>query len=161
MVEALCAARRKFVRAIKTYPTFGKGWERRISGIEAAALGVVLAAPGLVPAPAPLPDANVQSADMARATEEPKPASGAAVGTAVAAASGATATVINQTIQAPPQPLVDSVQNIGLWQQLGRQCAEFGKFVWASPVEVGVIVLLVAAVWLAPRALPLIWGRQT
>lgn len=32
LIEALCIARMKFVRGLKTWPTFGKGWTRRIMG---------------------------------------------------------------------------------------------------------------------------------
>lgn len=38
LVRDLCARRRAFLRGLGTYDTFGRGWERRVSEIEAAAL---------------------------------------------------------------------------------------------------------------------------
>lgn len=37
-ISALSAARRKFVRSLRTYGTFGRGWDRRIDEVEAKAL---------------------------------------------------------------------------------------------------------------------------
>ena len=36
-IEAYCAARLKFLKRLGTWPVFGKGWERRVNGIEAVA----------------------------------------------------------------------------------------------------------------------------
>ena len=159
LIASYMAARRGFIRQIGTYPTFGKGWERRCNGIEAACLAMVGPAPP-APAPQPLPDADAQSESQGRATGEREPASGTVVGTVVAVGTGAGATVVNQTISAPPPVLTESLTNLGLWQQVGVQAAGFGRFVLNNPVEVGVIVTLVAMVWLAPRLLPIIWSRQ-
>jgi lysozyme family protein len=159
MVAALCNARRKFVRQIRTYPVFGKGWERRIMGVEAVALAMARQAPAEKPAPQPLPEADAQSAEQARATEEAKPASNAAVGTIAVTAGGAAVGAV-QSITAPPPALTDSVTNIGLWQSIGRQCAEFGRFVLSNPIEVGIVAFFVAAVWFGPRLLPYIWSRE-
>lgn len=41
LVRALCEARRRFVRGLKIYPTFGKGWERRIRAVEVSSLAMV------------------------------------------------------------------------------------------------------------------------
>lgn len=40
-INALCDARMAFLRALKTWPTFGKGWERRVSGVRLMALAMV------------------------------------------------------------------------------------------------------------------------
>jgi len=37
-IKALCAARLSFVRGLRTFASFGKGWTRRITGIEARAV---------------------------------------------------------------------------------------------------------------------------
>lgn len=34
----LCDARMRFLRGLRTFPTFGKGWTRRVNSIEAAAI---------------------------------------------------------------------------------------------------------------------------
>lgn len=41
LITALCAARRDFLRALPTYPTFGRGWLRRIERVERAARRMV------------------------------------------------------------------------------------------------------------------------
>ncbi|MDB5502812.1 MAG: hypothetical protein JWR89_2714 [Tardiphaga sp.] len=44
LVRALCAERLAFLKALKTWPVFGRGWSRRVAGVEAAALAMVTAA---------------------------------------------------------------------------------------------------------------------
>lgn len=158
LVRALCAARRKFVRQIKTYPVFGKGWERRINGIERTALAMALDAPLDPPVVAAVPDPTI---DRAQATQEPARPSAAKIATTAAAAASGIATVAPQAIAPPPAVLTDSVTNISLWQSIGEQIASFCRFLLGHPVEVCVIAALVAAVWFGPRLLPHIWARQT
>jgi lysozyme family protein len=38
LIEAYCFVRLEFLKALKTWPTFGKGWERRVNEVEAEAL---------------------------------------------------------------------------------------------------------------------------
>jgi lysozyme family protein len=38
LISDLCARRLAFLRSLSTYSVFGRGWERRVSEIEAAAL---------------------------------------------------------------------------------------------------------------------------
>lgn len=40
VIRELCAARRKFVRGLKTYSTFGRGWEKRIDAVERDAMSM-------------------------------------------------------------------------------------------------------------------------
>jgi lysozyme family protein len=44
LVRALCAERLAFLKALKTWPVFGRGWSRRVAGVEAAALAMAAAA---------------------------------------------------------------------------------------------------------------------
>lgn len=39
-IRTLCDRRLAFVRALKTWPTFGKGWKRRVEEVRAAALAL-------------------------------------------------------------------------------------------------------------------------
>lgn len=41
VVETCCAARLAFLMTLKTWPTFGKGWGRRVAEVEQAALRIV------------------------------------------------------------------------------------------------------------------------
>jgi lysozyme family protein len=45
VVERLMADRRTFIRQIKHYDAFGRGWERRCNGVEQAALAMLSGAP--------------------------------------------------------------------------------------------------------------------
>ena len=38
LIEAYCFIRLEFLKSLKTWPTFGKGWERRVNEVEAEAL---------------------------------------------------------------------------------------------------------------------------
>lgn len=38
LIHALCDQRMSFLRRLKTFPTFGKGWTRRVDGVRALAL---------------------------------------------------------------------------------------------------------------------------
>lgn len=41
LVTAICAERRRFLRGLKTWPIFGKGWARRVADVEANALAMI------------------------------------------------------------------------------------------------------------------------
>lgn len=45
-VQAICSRRLSFVRSLKTWTTFGKGWSRRIAGVEANAVKMAVVARG-------------------------------------------------------------------------------------------------------------------
>ena len=53
IVTALCDARLAWLKRLKTWPTFGKGWAARVAGVRKLALG--MAAAGPVEQPAELP----------------------------------------------------------------------------------------------------------
>lgn len=38
LVTAICTERLAFLKALKTWPVFGRGWSRRVAGVQAAAL---------------------------------------------------------------------------------------------------------------------------
>lgn len=39
-IKKLCASRLAFLKGLKTWPTFGKGWERRVNAVEKTALSL-------------------------------------------------------------------------------------------------------------------------
>jgi lysozyme len=54
---------------------------------------------------------------------------------------------------APPPPVVsETVSNVGLWQSMGSTVVEFATFAFSNPPMLGVIVVVVAGIWLAPKA---------
>lgn len=61
VVNGLCDRRLAFLRRLKTWPTFGRGWSRRVEAIRDAGLRGASTAPDMSPVPMP------------RAMEEPEP----------------------------------------------------------------------------------------
>lgn len=52
LIGAICAERLAFLKGLRTWPAFGRGWARRVAGVEAAALAMARA-PSRTSAPAP------------------------------------------------------------------------------------------------------------
>jgi lysozyme family protein len=46
MVSTICAERLRFLQSLRTWPVFGKGWERRVAEVETAALAMAAQAQG-------------------------------------------------------------------------------------------------------------------
>ncbi|RUV82875.1 hypothetical protein EOA75_29950 [Mesorhizobium sp. M1A.F.Ca.IN.022.07.1.1] len=53
LVDTICDARLKFLERLPTWPTFGKGWQRRVVAVRIQAM--LMTAPAAPPAPAPSP----------------------------------------------------------------------------------------------------------
>lgn len=51
LITAVCDERMTYLRALPHWPTFGKGWGRRVTEVRAAALAMANAAPTVEPAP--------------------------------------------------------------------------------------------------------------
>lgn len=51
-IKAACAKRMTFLKGLRTWPTFGKGWSRRVTEVEAAALAMTRVVISPVPSPA-------------------------------------------------------------------------------------------------------------
>jgi lysozyme family protein len=54
-IKNLCAARLRFLKGLKTWGTFGKGWSKRVQGVEREALKMTKTAPLTPSAPQPAP----------------------------------------------------------------------------------------------------------
>lgn len=68
LIADLCARRLKFLKSLRTWKTFGKGWERRVRGVEAAALAMARQEPAqavLTSAPPPQGQIKLQAAAKA------------------------------------------------------------------------------------------------
>ncbi|WP_312356711.1 glycosyl hydrolase 108 family protein [Agrobacterium sp.] len=85
-VKAICARRLSFVQSLKTWSTFGKGWSRRIAGVEANATKMSLAARGGS-------ERGIAAHLKAEATTARKDANTNAATATTSAASGAGSTV--------------------------------------------------------------------
>jgi lysozyme family protein len=55
MVDAICDERLRFLQALKTWPTFGKGWARRVKETRSAGLAMAAAPVVTTTAPTPAP----------------------------------------------------------------------------------------------------------
>jgi lysozyme family protein len=53
-IEAATIARLTFLRGLKHWPTFGKGWQRRVNDVRSVALGMAAVNPAPTPAANPL-----------------------------------------------------------------------------------------------------------
>jgi len=84
-IQRMCAARLSFVQGLKIWKTFGKGWARRIAGIEASAVSMWLVA-SKQPDPAGRLVAEAGAAGDKAATQGK--AGGAAMGGAVVTVGG-------------------------------------------------------------------------
>lgn len=90
-VKAICAARRSFLRGLRTWATFGRGWTRRVADIEAKGVSWALAA---VPsATTSAVQAQLRVEAQAAETTASRQTSTAAGGGAVAVPVGSGATV--------------------------------------------------------------------
>lgn len=55
LIDRLCDNRLAFLKRLKTWPTFGKGWERRVTEVRSASK-IMVEAPRVVPTPQPKPE---------------------------------------------------------------------------------------------------------
>ncbi|AZO63035.1 MAG: hypothetical protein E5X38_30225 [Mesorhizobium sp.] len=53
LIDTICNARLKFLERVPTWPTFGKGWQRRVVAVRIQAM--LMTTPATPPAPAPSP----------------------------------------------------------------------------------------------------------
>ena len=81
LIVAICDERLRFLRALRTWPTFGKGWERRVTDVKSAALSMAAGA-HMQPSPTTTPGRGV--VPVAKATQHGSAAATLAAG-AVAA----------------------------------------------------------------------------
>lgn len=78
-VKAACAARQAFLSHLSTFTTFGRGWTRRVAGIEANGVKMALATAGVQPESV---QRELQKESGAAATASKKTGAGAAAPTA-------------------------------------------------------------------------------
>lgn len=152
IVAAVMAERRRFIRQIRTYGSFGRGWERRCDGIEAAALRLspsepsVPAMPRTIEVPLPLPDPDAQSASQGRAPVDTRPSRAGVLARVkgwLLAALGFGA-VTEQAAEV--LPALDANQALGLWDRaapiLTRLVTSPGGQIALAIMVVGVVAVL-------------------
>jgi lysozyme family protein len=144
-IKRLMAERRKFLKQIKTYRVFGKGWNRRVAGIEVAALGAV-GMPSTNAPPVPIPDPDAQSASQARATDVVKPPPPSVVaGTATVSTAGFGLASL-PSLPAPPD-----ISTLTSWSAWSAGVASLWAWAHTNPLLLAVVFLALGAMWVVPR----------
>lgn len=112
VVKDMCERRRSFYRALKTFPTFGKGWLARTDRIEKSALAMALNSPGNVvsahPIVATVPSPLVTISAKAAVADVDQPAISPEATGAASAGSGSLLGALDQ-IKDQLTPLGDTV----------------------------------------------------
>ena len=80
LVMVICDERLAFLRSLKTFPVFGRGWTARVEGVRAAALAMAQSR-----APAPLGDAREDASSAKAIVPATVPAGTASAGAVIAA----------------------------------------------------------------------------
>ena len=87
LVKSICAERLAFLRSLKTFPVFGRGWTTRVNGVQAAAL--MMAGPQRPQLPVPK---QIESAPGKAILPKSNPSGTASAGAVVAAGAASAAT---------------------------------------------------------------------
>ena len=115
-IKAYCAKRTSFLRALRTFAVFGKGWSRRVASVEAEAIKMALRAAG-----APLEPKLTKESKVAK--DKAVKHGSAALGTS--AMPGAT-----QAPQAPDLSMIDMGTKVGLTIAALAVLGFVGYFAW-------------------------------
>jgi lysozyme family protein len=148
VVKTLMAKRRKFVRQIRTYRTFGKGWNRRLDGIGAASLAAVGVMVAKAP-PVPIPDPDAQSKSQARATDIIKPAPTPVVAGASTFATGA---VTLASLPSPPD-----LSKLANWSAWGTSVQSLYQWANGAPMVLLVVLAGLCLMWVGPWFAARVW----
>jgi lysozyme family protein len=73
LIRAICARRLAFLQALRTWPTFGKGWSRRVAAVQRASLALAAGAADHDPEPIEDGQAKGRIADAAPAPQTAAP----------------------------------------------------------------------------------------
>jgi lysozyme family protein len=124
LVRKICARRLAFMRALRAWPTFGKGWTRRVAAVQRASL--CLAAGAVAPAAGFIDGGHVK----ARLTDA-KPVPQTASADAAATGGGVTATLTQAS--SAIEPLADKSDHIAM--------------LFTALTVLGVLVTVAGLVW--------------
>jgi lysozyme family protein len=105
LVRKICDRRLAFMKSLKTWPTFGKGWARRVAAVQRAGFNL---ATGSVPAET----SYIEGANAKAPLSAARPAPQTAAPDAAASGGGITATLTQATTTL--EPLKESNQHIAM-----------------------------------------------
>ena len=124
LVDRICDIRLAFLKSLKTWPVFGKGWANRVASVRATGKEWASSAP-YAPAPAVATDMSPKAYADDVATAPPVAAGDVATG------GGTVAAIISQTIgQLTPFQTSPSVANIIMWMTIAGAALAVGGIVY-------------------------------
>lgn len=118
LVSAICDERMRFLRGLKTWPTFGRGWGTRVAEVRAYDLAIAHGTPAIIPSASII----VQSAGKGKVVVNKKAREGTTITIATAAATAAHATGYNWPELIPIAVIAGGIIGTGIY--LFRQHAE-------------------------------------
>jgi lysozyme family protein len=128
LIADICAQRLAFLKALKTWPTFGRGWSSRVADVQRTAQAW---AAGVAAEPLPLVDDQTPKAPVTDVAAPPPVAPGDA-----AAGGGTVAAVISQTIgQLLPLQALPTVGKVIMWLTIAGAVIAIGGIAyrfWAA-----------------------------
>ena len=133
LINAICDERLAFVKRLKTWRAFGKGWSSRIAAVRKTALKMAKAGGAAVDESAGEPTGKARPTDKSLAKST-------TAGAAAAAGAAGAAT-----------PAIEAIKQ-------AQEAAEAGKGIWDVAISVGPWVLL--ALVIAGAAAYIIWERR-
>lgn len=109
LISEICALRMKFLRALKTFARFGKGWTRRVDHVRAAGQAIAMGSVG--PSVSYIPGMEAKAS-----ADDAKVVPGKAAADALTGAGGAT-TIITQVadLLTPASDAVPAIGNLVAW----------------------------------------------
>lgn len=131
LIDRICDERMAFLRALRTWPTFGKGWSRRVAEVRALGKSWALKTP---PISFIEPAIGNDAAPKAPTTDLAPPPP-VAPGDAAAYGGGAAATIAQAIGQLQPLQTSPAVANVILWLTVAGVLIATGGFLyrfWAA-----------------------------
>ncbi|MDZ4368006.1 MAG: secretion activator protein, partial [Afipia sp.] len=136
LVIAICAERIAFLKSLKTFPVFGRGWIARVNGVRAAALAMAQSRPL-----APVANASTEASPGKAVVPATIPAGPASAGAAIAAgAASAVATSrleIAALVVAAAAVTALAIFLVWRWRHRRHQEAAVSPFVERKSNELG------------------------
>ncbi len=101
LIEDICDRRLRFLKSLRTWKTFGRGWARRVDGVRASALGMVEADVAALTA-MPMPEAVPESAVKAQESDQAQMKTTDGMGLSATTAGGVGQTVMERAQELQP-----------------------------------------------------------
>jgi uncharacterized protein (TIGR02594 family) len=153
-VREICAARLAYVKKLKVFWRFGRGWTNRINGIRRAAIERAGFDDGPLAAVPQHPEsANAISAEQGRTDEDPEGLDPRIAGGAITAGGGIVGAASQTSVPTPPS---GTVEQLSAWQHAASFFQSFFNTIW----EYWPFYMAALAVWaLVSYGVPALYRR--